>query len=276
MISSKSKSNWQALSPALFWDALIIRKMELEHVLKQLDKEIAISPKGSVIVSKSNNVDQFYIKPADSSNKNGKYVSRSELSLIRCLIQNDYNRRVSKSISKELKVLQKILAIKGEVESTYQKMGKNKRQFVKPVYLDNQAYAQQWLSVEYEHKPFVSGCNEYYTPDGLRVRSKSEIIIATILDKYKIPYRYEFPVALSALTVHPDFYCLNIRTRNEFAWEHFGMMDNPEYSVKATEKIHRYEQCGYFVGKNMIATFETSSLPVNSKLIEQIVKQYLL
>lgn len=276
MISSKSKSNYQSLSPALFWDALTIRKLELEHILHQIDKELAVAPKGSVIVSKSNNVDQFYIKPADGSNKNGKYVSRSELSLIRRLIQNDYNRRVSKSISKELKALQKILAIKGEVELTYHKMGKNKRQFVKPVYLDTQAYVQQWLSVEYKHKPFASDYNEYFTPNGLQVRSKSEIIIATILDKFKIPYRYEYPITLSGLTVHPDFYCLNTRTRNEFIWEHFGMMDNMEYSVKATEKIHRYEQYGYFAGKNMIATFETSSLPINSKTIEQIVKQNLL
>ena len=40
--------------------------------------------------------------------------------------------------------------------------------------------------------------------------------------------------------LHPDFYCLNLRTRQEFAWEHFGMMDDPDYASTTAEKLRLY------------------------------------
>ena len=43
------------------------------------------------------------------------------------------------------------------------------------------------------------------------------------------------------IKITPDFVLLNKRTRQEFYFEHFGMMDNPEYSSKAIHKIEMYQ-----------------------------------
>ena len=52
---------------------------------------------------------------------------------------------------------------------------------------------------------------EFYSNSGVRVRSKSELIIANMLEKYGIPYRYEYPLLLNGNDlVRPDFLCLNI------------------------------------------------------------------
>lgn len=75
--------------------------------------------------------------------------------------------------------------------------------------------------------------------------------------------------------LHPDFYCLNLRTRQEFAWEHFGMMDDPEYAARATEKIGLYAENGFFPGKNLIITMETSAKPLSSKLLKSVIQTYL-
>ena len=51
---------------------------------------------------------------------------------------------------------------------------------------------------------------------GWRVRSKSEILIAEILDDMSIPFLYEKPLRLDASIAHPIFALLNIRERRVF------------------------------------------------------------
>ena len=141
--------------------------------------------------------------------------------------------------------------------------------------LSNKDFSSKWLSVEYHHKPFDPSAPVLQTTTGHRVRSKSELIIADTLTRLEIPYRYEFPIRLKNYTAHPDFYCLNLRTRREFAWEHFGMMDDPTYAQNAVSKIHDYQKSSYFPGKNLITTFETKNTPLSTKQIEHIAREYL-
>ena len=119
-------------------------------------------------------------------------------------------------------------------------------------------------------------CAEYYTDNGERVRSKSEIIIANKLYRYNIPYRYEYPLQLqSDIITHPDFTCLNVKTRQEYIWEHFGIMDNAEYACNAIKKISDYANSGYILGRNFIATFETANTPINANCIDSLIKSHL-
>ena len=126
-----------------------------------------------------------------------------------------------------------------------------------------------------------------HTENGEKVRSKSEVIIANSLKAAGVPYRYEFPLLMDKnaetpdfpdydfCNLHPDFYCLNLRTRQEFAWEHFGMMDDPDYAKRAAEKIQLYQENGFFPGKNLIITMETSKKPLSSKVLKGIIKEFL-
>lgn len=106
------------------------------------------------------------------------------------------------------------------------------------------------------------------------MRSKSEVIIADTLFRHNIPYRYEFPITLkrsnsddirrdfgSSITLYPDFLCLNTRTRTEFYWEHFGLMDDPAYSNNAAGKLRLYTENGILAGRNLIITMETQTEP---------------
>ena len=54
------------------------------------------------------------------------------------------------------------------------------------------------------------------------------------------------------------------------------MMDDPEYANKNIKKISLYEQNGYHAGDNMILTFESSQVPLNSNIIKDKIEQYLL
>ena len=95
-----------------------------------------------------------------------------------------------------------------------------------------------------------------------------------------IPYHYEFPLKLKlphekSATFFPDFTCLNLRTREEILWEHFGMMDDSDYVRKAMDKLDIYERNGIFPGKRLIISRETTEKPLNVKTIQKLAEEYL-
>ena len=52
-------------------------------------------------------------------------------------------------------------------------------------------------------------------------------------------------------------------------------MDDPEYVDKVVRKLNAYAQNGIFPGKNLIVTFENSKRPLNIKMINLMIEQYL-
>ena len=134
-----------------------------------------------------------------------------------------------------------------------------------------------WNDIKYDSLDISSDTPDLFTDNGEQVRSKSELIIANKLKQHNIPYKYEYPLTLSSgVTVFPDFTCLNISSRQEFIWEHFGIMSDSEYTNKTLKKINDYSKSGYILGKNFIATFESSSIPINSNTVDINIKEYLL
>lgn len=71
-------------------------------------------------------------------------------------------------------------------------------------------------------------------------------------------------------------FCLNKRMRQEFFWEHLGMMDLPEYAADAVEKISIYGMHGIILGKNFIITAETSKKPLDERLVDKYIDEYLM
>ena len=114
------------------------------------------------------------------------------------------------------------------------------------------------------------------TNRGERVRSKSEKIIADKLLNEGIPYRYECPIRLGNTILYPDFTALNKRTRKEFYLEHLGMMDDPNYCNDTISRIELYEKHGLFPGESLLLTFETKNRPLDSRVLDIIVRKYLL
>lgn len=54
-----------------------------------------------------------------------------------------------------------------------------------------------------------------------------------------------------------------------------GLMDNFEYAEEALRRIDMYEKNDIFPGDKLILTHETAKSPINSKIIEKIIVQYL-
>ena len=114
---------------------------------------------------------------------------------------------------------------------------------------------------------------------GKMLRSKSEAIIDRMLFQNKIPFHYEEKLVLDGIILYPDFMIrhpitLNPDTREECIWEHFGMMDNPDYCKHACDKIRLYCQHGIIPSVNLILTYETKQYPLSADKVEMILQEY--
>ena len=256
--------------------AVNARKAELESMIKELEQKIAEAPEGGLRVLKRNKSFQYYWrkKPQD---KNGVFIPKREIAIATKLAQRDYNQLVLQIAKEELSIINSYesMLINESVEKAIERFNDGRKRLLEPISISDKEYVDLWQDEEYEHFGF-DDTNEYYSVNGLRVRSKSEVIIANLLEHYEIPYKYEYPLTMGKSLTRPDFICLNVRARKEYVWEHFGMMDDPEYANKNIKKISIYEQNGYHAGNNMILTFESSQVPLNSNIIKDKIEQYLL
>ena len=258
-------------------ELLKTREIQLQNLKKEIEKSLKKAPKGSLRICKSKNRTQFYHRtnPKDFS---GKYISKKNHILAKNLAQKDYNQKLLVSIKKELFSIQKYLQTFPELnaEEIVFSLHPERQKLIIPVYESDDIFVENWNAVQYEGKFFNDYSPEYFTTKGERVRSKSEIIIADTLENNGVPYRYEYPLYLNGFgQIYPDFTTLNVRTRKEFIWEHFGMMDDPNYVENAIQKITTYEQNGFFPGINLLLTYETKNNPINQKSIHLLIQEFL-
>lgn len=264
------------LSPDILVDKIRERKAEIEQLLLAIEKALEDAPAGSLRIHKRDIYIQFYLRD-DSSY--GTYLKRTQDSLASALAQKEYDLRLAKELRTEIKALERTMnQYRPErIDDLFGSLNEYRKTMVQPVRIQDEDYIKRWRSVEYEKKPFNETDPDFYTTNGERVRSKSEILIADSLSRHNIPYRYEYPIHIPGIgTVHPDFMCLDVRNRKEYLWEHNGMMSDPDYSDYAIKKIEKYTLAGYDTGKNLILTFESSSCPLSSRVIEQSINSHLL
>ncbi|MBO4457066.1 MAG: hypothetical protein J5802_05055 [Butyrivibrio sp.] len=262
-------------------------KSDLEAQLKEIDELISkidinatkqkdLSNCG-IAISKSNGQDQYYW--VDRLTGRRKYAKKSDKEKLKRIAQRDYEMLVKKKfvcIRDAISEFIKNYDIE-EAEKVYLGIADARKKLVTPIIEPKAMSVGRWKSVVYEPMGFDEGIGGFYSNAGIRVRSKSELIIANMLEREGIPYRYEYPIVLKSVgTVRPDFTCLNVRTGQEFIWEHFGMMDNIAYANKNVSKINAYEHNGYYSGKNMIMTFETSQHAISSYKVKAMIEQYLV
>ena len=251
---------------------------EMDKLILEAEKSLKKAPGGSLVLSKSNGVTQYYHK-TESTQKKGKYMSSKNKKLIAALAQKDYDLRFLEVIKKQKKQINKAIKLLPDIDLTtiYSELPEGRKRHVKPYVLSDEQYLEQWLGVQYTGKDFFDDTPVIMTERGERVRSKSEKILADKFFSVGIPYRYEYPVQLKGYgTVYPDFTLLNVRERKEFYLEHFGMMDDPEYSEKAIKKLEDYAQNGIYIGKNLLVTFETLHKPLDMKAVEKMLKEFIL
>lgn len=254
--------------------ALQSHQNEICALQSQLDKIKNVS--GNLRVDKCKNSFQYYIIKEIGDTK-GTYLPKRDIRKAKAIAQQDYNKNVSIILKKQNAAISKFLTAyhPDELDSAYTKLHPGRRSLVSPIRETDSDFAERWQHLPYTSKAFEINAPEYYASNGTRVRSKSEMIIADALLRENIPFRYEFPTSLKGWgIIYPDFTCLNLRSRHEIIWEHFGLMGDPDYTEIALQKISRFAANGYILGKNFIATFESTSTPLSIKQVQNYIKAF--
>jgi len=255
------------------------RRLLLITVLKKVQREQEKLPQTHLRIGKSNGVVQYFEISEKEDNK-GTYISKSQINKAQEIAQSQYNKKLIRLLSRQIKALDIFTKnfFEDEMTQLYKKLPLERRKLINPVTLSDKEFAKNWLTLSYDGLYFDSEESLLFTAKGERVRSKSELLIAEALSRRGIPYRYEYPILLEIngqeITVHPDFCCLNLRTRKEIFWEHFGLMDDSDYSQRVVVKLNTYTQNKIFLGHNLIATFESARYPLSSKVVEKIIDEY--
>ena len=249
--------------------------IRLEH---DLDKALSKAPEGTLRINRCRNNLQYYIRRS-AEESNGTYIPVRQRDLVLQLAQKAYNKKASSMISEEISAIEHFLKDYPDtvIEDLYDMLNPDRQPLVRPLAETDEMFLQRWKDVPEMEGAGFDITSDLYTEKGERVRSKSEVLIANLLYKHDIPYRYEQPLYLDGLdTVYPDFTILNVKRRKEYVWEHCGRMDDPGYAERTVEKITNYGMNGYYPGENLILTFETAGQPLNLKLIAGITEKYLL
>ncbi|MCR5704117.1 MAG: hypothetical protein K6G85_05790 [Eubacterium sp.] len=248
------------------------------NIKAQVEKNLIDVPEGCLRIGKSQGCVQYYqCKKGESHN--GTYLPKKEIELVKRLAQKSYDEKVLKRVSKRLAQIESILRDyeDNEIESIYLKEHPERRKLIEPVELTYQQRIEKWMNVPYADKPFRSDAPVIITNRGIRVRSKSEKIMADYFDSMGVQYKYECPLELKPYgIIYPDFTFLSHKTGRELYWEHEGMMDSPEYARTAVMKIGLYEKNGIFPGEDLIITFETSTSVIDMELVKQFTEKYLI
>ena len=220
---------------------LIKRVKEIEQLQEKVKKSLEKAPEGSLVISKSGGKEQYYHK-TQREQKKGTYILKENMKLICALAQKDYDKKFLEFTEKNKKLIEKLLELLSrlEIKDVYYKQSQARQNLTKPHIMSDEQYVEQWLNVKYTGKEFAQNTPMLITERGERVRSKTEKIIADKLFAMGIPYRYEYPVKIKGYGyVYPDFALLN-------------------------------------AGKNLIVTYETSQYPLNMKVVENMLREFVL
>ena len=248
---------------------------KIEKLKNKVEKSLRKAPEGSLIVSKSNGVAQFFHK-TEKCQKKGKYIEKKKSKFISALAQKEYDISFLRELVKQENRMKRALRAipEDELEQVYDNLTEARKPYVTPYVLSDEAYMKEWLSVPYVGKIYKDEFPKYTTEKGEKVRSKSEKIIADLMYQMGIPYRYEYPLYTKGYgTIYPDFMILVMSTRKEVYLEFFGMMDKPEYCENALQRIQELARNGIVLGKNLYAVFESLSTPMHTKMVKKMLEE---
>ena len=248
------------------------RKTLLRKIIFMIQKDTDEKPEGRLRISRNR-----FFQVTKESGRNGYYIRKGNMQLVKSLAQKDYDNNVLKYAEAELESLEKGFIYTGKTfEDVYEGLSDIRKKLIRTAYPPDDIFVRIWLDRPYEKFSFKDDAPCYRTGCGVRVRSKSEWIIASILEKYNIPYLYEFPVTIEGKSYRPDFTILKMPERKVICWEHMGMLDDTQYCSDNINKINKYSEYGIVMGDNLFITMENKDEPLNTSTIEKIVKTNFL
>ena len=247
------------------------RYIFLSKTISSLKKKKDLYPEGSINIRPNVSGFSYYLY----KDKSFKYLSKKDTVLIKQLIQKDLISQAIKTSQKEAAVLQKFISEYPieVVEDLYEHLPESRKKYASPLFLNNEEYAQYWLSIPFTPKPIGEDVPDFYTQKGEHVRSKSEVIIGDRLYANGIPYKYECPLKVGKDIIHPDFTILRLSDRKILYHEHCGKMGDKSYVEDMVSRVNQYGKAGIYCGDKLYFSFESSDQPLDISWLDDFIEK---
>ena len=110
-----------------------------------------------------------------------------------------------------------------------------------------------------------------YPYAGYNMRSKNEILFATVLDKIGLAYKYEPVLRLGDREICPDFAVRVPERGGCLYFEVVGMLDDKNYRRKFHEKFDTYIDAGFVPGEDVVFVYFGSNWTPDEETLIQII-----
>lgn len=253
---------------------MLAERMRLNQELDSIETQLSTLPEGKLICSKTSPT-QYKWYLSDGHKKS--YIPKKNLELAQQLAVKKYL-----SARKE-ELIQEQCAI-----DFYLRHNSTQPSHAYELFTEHPEYSKLLSSFftplskelfDWSQEPYQTNSNHpehliYQGASNHPVRSKSEAIIDLLLYTNKIPYRYECALHLGDLVVYPDFTIRHPSTGQTYYWEHFGLMDDPNYCKNTYAKLQLYSSHGIYPSIQLITTYETK--PLKIELVSKTIEYYFL
>ncbi len=220
----------------------------LRRQREQLKSRIGRMPEGRLIRKKARRKTYYYTE------QNGRRISLADQpELVRQYLEKEKCNELLKSIEQDIPLLERTLR-------EYQ-----------PI----QPSDAWWNSLEQEKNRYKEEekRNAY---NGVYYRSKSEMMIASMLTSYGIEFKYEAGIEVNGRTIYPDFIVKRPRDGKLFIWEHFGMITDDRYLKKAYRKLEDYHSRGIDLWDRLLISFDQEDGGISADGIDKMIRTFLL
>ena len=252
---------------------MLNRLVWLKALRSKLEKQNAALPEGRISLVRSRGKICYYHR-TEKSQKRGKYLSKKRLpQLIERLAQKEYCVKACKCVDAEINAINKYVKScpVNTVENLALEFEPDLWKMITPLVIDDDTYLDNWVKSGFDCLEMESDYMVENSQNG-GFRSKSEWMIAVSLSKAEIPFKYEKKLLLGDSVLYPDFTLLDTANRREIYWEHFGMMDDPDYVLSTAKKLMLYSSFGLIQNGQLLVTMEHSQRPIDMSQVELIIE----
>ncbi len=241
----------------------VLQKMlaGLENRLQKANQELGKLPRGRLTREKRGNSFIFF-HVMNENNKRVRKAITKDLKRIQALARKAFLQKETALLQSNIHQIKKTLA-------AYRPMSFDDVITTLPQYIAEYAAEKPsaWSDEPYNQSTYMPERKVHTTSRGLKVRSKSELLIAEKLHEHGVEFRYEQILSIGNIDFAPDF---TIRTRSgkTIYWEHCGMTNNSQYMNAHKRKLEVYGQAGIFPWKNLIVTYDDECGILDLSVIE--------
>jgi len=278
-------------------DLIVAEKTYYKELVEKFEKELLMLPIGSISKKRIKGKDYFYHQTCKTiqerpkkSNKElpdvvkkkqitSKYLKKDDLDVMTGIKRKRFIEKSIPKLRKDLKILEQLSEkyypydpseILNNLSGIYTNIP------ITEFNREKNKASLEWMDLKEVPNDFFAENLRHITTSGRIVRSKSEAIIANLLDSNHISYKYEVEIDIENKKCFPDFAIFRKSDNKIIYWEHFGLMSNEDYANAMLHKIDDYHSAGIILWDNLIMTADSLEGSIDAKRIDNMIKTVLL